>query len=127
MTGRQDAEAETETTERADSAGYPPAHFTGVATAVSVGGPFSVGPALANDGHGEETETEERAGGTGYPPAHFTSADTSASVGGPFSTGPAPAEDSNGATGIRNTHREEWEDETPRSARKGRDPADGET
>ena len=124
-TGRQDVEAETETEEISDGAGYLKSKFTGAAKAATVGGPVNAGPMSAEDGHGVETETDERAGGAGYPTSQFTSAATAASVGGPVSTGTAPDEDGYGATG--NTQREEGGDETPRSAHEKRDQTDGET
>ena len=114
---RKDAEAETVTEDRAGSAVYPPAHFTGAATAASVGGPVSAGPEPA----------EERAGGAGHPPEHSTNVAMAASVGDRVSAGPASAEDGHGATGSVNTQRDEGGDETPRSARERRDPEDGKT
>ena len=116
---------ETDTEERAGSAGYLSAQFTGAAKFALVEGPVTAGPAPAKDGHGAETETEERAGNAGYPTAKFTGAAMAVSVGVPVSKGLTTAKEGHGATG--NTQREEGEDKTHRIVHEERDPADRET
>ena len=109
-TGRQDAEAETGTEERAGGTGHPAAHPTGAAAAASVGGPVTAG----------NVPTEEKKdGGAGHPTEKSIGTAPAASVGGPVSAGPTLDEE--------DTQREEGGDETPRRAREETDPVDGET
>ena len=81
-TGRQDAEADTGTEERAGGTSHPKSHPTGAAVATAVGSPVTTEPAPTK---------EERGGGAGQPITQTIVADLDALAGGTVREGPEPA------------------------------------